>query len=100
MHSRRLGLALFLVSLMVLPAGGVAYADQEVRITLSDFSFQPADITVRAGEPVRFVATNVGQQEHEFRTEPEGIRVEIIPGGADVQPGETATSQAYTFTQP
>lgn len=47
-------------------AGNPADADRVVKITMQDFSFDPASLNVRAGETVRFVVTNNGELDHEF----------------------------------
>ncbi|MCC9598355.1 MULTISPECIES: plastocyanin/azurin family copper-binding protein [unclassified Rubrivivax] len=47
--------------------GDAAKAQRTVRIVMSDtMRFDPATITVRRGETVRFVAANGGRIEHEF----------------------------------
>lgn len=47
--------------------GDAAQAQRTVRIVMSDtMRFDPATITVRRGETVRFVAANGGRLEHEF----------------------------------
>ena len=42
-------------------------ADRVVAVAMDDFSFNPANFAVTAGETVTFVVTNVGVVEHEFR---------------------------------
>lgn len=47
--------------------GDAAKAQRTVRIVMSDtMRFDPATITVRRGETLRFVAANGGRLEHEF----------------------------------
>jgi uncharacterized cupredoxin-like copper-binding protein len=36
------------------------------RITMTEFAFDPAEVTVPAGEPLRLVLTNDGELPHEF----------------------------------
>jgi uncharacterized cupredoxin-like copper-binding protein len=42
------------------------YATRTVRITVKDASFEPAALTLHAGEIVRFVVTNASGLDHEF----------------------------------
>ena len=90
--------------------------DRTVEITMggeNEFSFAPATVTVAAGETIRFVVTNKGQIEHEFRpTTVEEAQAHIESGHADheeegdeaaeheegevlVQPGETKTLDVH-----
>lgn len=46
--------------------GNPAKADRVVNITMSDLSFQPDALTVKAGETIRFVLTNKSGIEHDF----------------------------------
>jgi uncharacterized cupredoxin-like copper-binding protein len=44
-----------------------AAAQRTIAITMSDtMRYEPAEITVKRGEPVRFVATNTGKLVHEM----------------------------------
>jgi uncharacterized cupredoxin-like copper-binding protein len=48
-------------------AGTDAKADREVAITTTDaLRFEPATVTAKAGETIRFVITNNGRVAHEF----------------------------------
>lgn len=38
----------------------------EIRITMSEFKFEPDTIRVKAGQEVRLVLVNVGQRDHEL----------------------------------
>jgi uncharacterized cupredoxin-like copper-binding protein len=42
-----------------------APADRTIRVDMVDLAFEPADLTVRAGETVRFVFTNSGEVPHD-----------------------------------
>ena len=46
---------------------GATEADRVVQVTMDDFTFSPDTYAVTAGETIRFVVTNVGVIEHEFR---------------------------------
>ncbi|MCY4125375.1 MAG: cupredoxin domain-containing protein, partial [Pseudomonas sp.] len=41
-------------------------ATRTVEVRLKDIAFEPASLTVKAGETVRFVLINEGQLPHEF----------------------------------
>lgn len=42
-------------------------ADRTVEIAMTEFAFEPASLTVAAGETIEFVVTNDGVVPHEFR---------------------------------
>ena len=58
-------LAIFLVGCASSPA----QARTEIAVEASDFAYQPASITVPAGEPVTITLNNVGKVEHDFVVE-------------------------------
>jgi plastocyanin len=63
----------------------------------SEFQFQPTSITVPAGQPVTFQLTNSGQFPHNLHIEGQGVVFDLVPGGINVNPGQT-TSGTFTFT--
>lgn len=79
----------------------------EVRTT-DELRFEPAEISVNAGETVRFEVTNDGQMVHEFLVGDEAAQDEFAAemaeggghhetdAGVTVEPGETETFE-YTF---
>jgi uncharacterized cupredoxin-like copper-binding protein len=92
------------------------YATRTVRITVTDASFEPGSLTVRAGEIVRFVVTNVSGLDHEFvlgdAATQKAHRAEMAsmaaagqamdhdhPNAATVAPKQTATL-TWKFTRP
>lgn len=92
------------------------YAGRTVRITVKDASFEPASLTVHAGEIVRFVITNVSGLDHEFvlgdAATQKAHRAEMAsmaaagqamdhddPNAATVAPKQTATL-TWNFTRP
>jgi len=93
-------LALLLGAMLVLGVGpAVAYADQDVRVGLADYSITPNPITVWAGERVRFIANNTGERNHDLRIEGQGVTFEIVSGSdSHVPPGQTATAE-FTFNR-
>jgi uncharacterized cupredoxin-like copper-binding protein len=65
---RRLALALVL-TFTLAACGGAApdsTAPRTVTLTLNEFQFQPADITVNVGQPVKLVLKNNGTVLHDF----------------------------------
>lgn len=75
---------LALLSLAVAPAlapGARAEEPYEVKITIRNHRFEPAELEVPAGRPLRLVVTNADPTPEEF--ESVGLGVErVIPGGA------------------
>ena len=66
--SRRLALALVLVVTLTACGGAVSSSTEPETITLAlnEFQFQPADITVNVGQPVKLVLKNNGTVLHDF----------------------------------
>jgi len=81
---------LFLTALLALAAGAPMLAPatrvgaeepHEVKITIRNHRFEPAEIEVPAGRPLRLIVTNADPTPEEF--ESIGLGVErVIPGGA------------------
>jgi hypothetical protein len=73
-----------LLALAAVPAlAPVARAEEpyEVKITIRNHRFEPAEIEVPAGRPLRLIVTNADPTPEEF--ESVGLGVErVIPGGA------------------
>ncbi len=55
--------------------------DREIEVVMSEFAFDPASISVTAGETVRFVLVNEGAVPHEFRLTTEHAAAEHIASG-------------------
>ena len=64
-------------------------ATREITIVLSDFKFEPAEITVKRGERVRLILENTGTVAHDWTVR------DLNLASPRVQPGQTAT---YEFT--
>src|SRR5690606_611744 len=64
-------------------------APREITIVLSDFKFEPAEITVKRGERVRLTLQNKGTVAHDWTVR------DLNLASPRVQPGQTAT---YEFT--
>jgi uncharacterized cupredoxin-like copper-binding protein len=89
------------------PAAGSAQT--RIEVTMTDaLRMEPAEMTVKAGQPVTFVVTNGGATDHEFyigdeaaQAEQEtmmqsGEMVHDTPDGISLKPGETK-ELTYTF---
>lgn len=92
------------------PAAGSA--ETRIEVTLTDaLRMEPAEMTVKAGQPVTFVVTNSGAIDHEFylggeaaQAEQEtmmqsGEMVHDTAEGISLKAGETK-ELTYTFTTP
>ena len=101
MRLKRLSLVVLFGALPIVGIGSSAvYAQsQEVPVVLTEWRIEPATITVQAGMPVRFNATNPGQRPHDLRIEGQGVMMEVIPGDGNIPPGQMATFE-FTFTTP
>jgi len=93
------------------PDASAGAAAQKVEVTLTDaLKIEPAEMTVKAGEPVTFVVTNTGAIEHEFYLGDEAMQAEQeaamqagemmhdTADGVSVGPGETM-ELTYTFDE-
>lgn len=91
------------------PAAPASAAAQKIEVKLTDtLKVEPADMTVRAGQPVTFVVTNTGAIDHEFYLGDEAMQAEqekmMMSGqmahdtadGISLKPGETK-ELTYTF---
>ena len=86
---------------------------REIAVNLTDtLRIEPATIEVKAGEPIRFVVTNVGaldhelylgdaaaQDEHAMEMRPVGSMAHDEEAGIGLKPGETKTL-TFTFMEP
>ncbi|HUF32088.1 MAG TPA: cupredoxin domain-containing protein [Acidimicrobiales bacterium] len=85
-----------------------------VEVEMQDFGYEPSELMVRAGEPVRFVFTNTGKVEHEAMIATARQQEELASGGhgdhhhgegdgeipsITLAPGESGTLEV-TFDEP
>ena len=84
---------------MITVGSTVAYADQSLKINMSDFKFDQSVYTVRAGEKVVFDMVNVGERPHDILIQGHGVNFEPLPGPANVAPKAQGTGE-FTFTTP
>jgi len=104
--NKLLKIAVFVLglSLLLSACGG---GGTNVNVTLTDFAYDPATITVPAGAQVTLHAKNNGAVEHEFVIMEKGYQVQTPWGDKDeshiyweldeIQPGATKSD---TFTAP
>lgn len=91
------------------PAASASAAAQQIEVMLTDsLKMEPAEMSVKAGQPVTFVVTNTGAIEHEFYIGDEAMQAEQeemmqtgqmahdTADGIALQPGETK-ELTYTF---
>ena len=64
-----------------LAASGAALAQEALSITIKDHKFEPAELTVPAGQKVRIKVVNADPTPEEFESH-ELNREKVIPGGA------------------
>ena len=110
-RTRILALPVALLLSACTACGGSAGAEPDGRtiaVRMTDaLRFDPASISVRTGETVRFEVTNDGQIVHEFLVGDEAAQAEFAeemadgmnhdtPSGVSVEPGQTETFE-YTF---
>lgn len=93
------------------PSPAASAAAQRIGVTLTDaLKMEPAEMTVKAGQPVTFVVTNSGATDHEFYLGDEAMQAEQeqimqsgemvhdTADGVSVKPGETKEF-TYTFDE-
>ena len=91
------------------PAASASVAAQQIEVMLTDtLKMEPAEMSVKAGQPVTFVVTNTGAIEHEFYLGDEAMQAEQeemmqagemahdTAEGMTLKPGETK-ELTYTF---
>jgi len=91
------------------PAASDSSAGQRIEVNLTDaFKMEPAEMTVKVGQPVTFVVTNTGAIAHEFYLGDEAMQAEQeemmqagemahdTAEGISLEPGE-AKELTYTF---
>lgn len=84
--------ALVAAALAVSVAVGASLAGtapKVVKVTAKEFAFEPREVKIKAGQPVRLVLENRGVIEHDIVLEKLGVKT------ATIQPGKTAE---LTFT--
>ncbi len=104
MHTRNLKLfslvavLVLAVSLFGASVAGAQSATTSVKITATEFKFDPAQITVPLNTPVQFTVTNAGKVEHNVKFELPSAGIEQTIFAQNLKPGETRTA-SFTFTK-
>lgn len=89
--------SIFAALAMLAFATGIALADQNLRIEMSEFKFTPNSATLRPGETANFTLPNVGRFPHNLTIQaPDGTTTTVV--SANVAPGATGTG-SYKFAQ-
>lgn len=74
-------LVTILLEVMILAAcGGGTPPVQEIKMDASEFKFEPAMLTVKAGQPVRVIVSNTGVLEHTFTITDLGVDTKLPVG--------------------
>jgi len=73
-------------------AGARPSGPQQVMIRMSEFKFEPANVTVKANQPVQVTVRNMGTVAHDWVVQ--GLDEQI---SARAEPGQSASAQ---FTPP
>lgn len=96
---RYLSLLLLIITISLLTVGCGTPKVREVNISLTEFSFTPAQIEARSGERLRLVLTNAGKLSHRFVSEDLKASRDIAPGTTEtvdvIIPGNKGS---YAFT--
>ncbi len=82
MSSRILRTALIALPFAAIVLVACSPAQQVVTITMSSFDFEPASLTVRAGQTVRVLLDNPDSIPHAFDIPEIGVGVTVLPGAS------------------
>lgn len=82
-----------LAALFILAPTATSQGPAAVRLTLTDVALSPNQVTVRAGETVRFSVTNAGRFSHNVTVAHPGRGIEPTLFGTNLQPGETRVAE-------
>lgn len=94
-------IAAILLVLILSACGAQAEPKSELVVEMSDFSYNPASITVAAGVPVQITLKNIGQIEHDFVVEKidvSGVSVEGSGVGEHHMAGEHTEYDLHAST--
>jgi plastocyanin len=93
-------LLLGVVALTAVPAmHGIVLAADEVEITISikDHKFDPAEVKVPAGKPIKLTVKNLDSTAEEFESKPLKVEKVISGGGTAVIRLKAQTKGSYKF---
>ncbi len=80
----RVGTVLGVAGLVLaLALGGLAAtAPQSVKVAAKEFAYEPKEIKVKAGQPVRILLENKGVIEHDLVIEKLNVKTQLLKPGA------------------
>lgn len=81
----------------VAPQGTPAPVDEEIQLTATNFRFEPATITVKAGEAVRLAIANKDSVPHNLYSPDMPIAYTLLPAGVIRSAIFTAPTAAGTY---
>jgi uncharacterized cupredoxin-like copper-binding protein len=87
--TRRLLAALVFILILAACGGAAASstAPKTVTLNLTEFQFQPADITINVGQPIKLVLKNNGTVLHDFVSMDAKVEVKEEHGAEHAMPG-------------
>jgi uncharacterized cupredoxin-like copper-binding protein len=86
-----LGAALLVAAAVAVGLAGTAPA--VLKITAKEFAFEPKELKVKAGQPVKLVLENKGVIEHDIVLEKLGVKTAAIQPGKSVEVTFTAKTK-------
>lgn len=91
------GAIALVVGLAACGGGGPAGGAGEVKVVGEDYKFTPAEVRVKAGQPVTIVLENKGRVEHDWAIEALKVAMNPIPRPGQTGRASFTPSQAGTF---
>lgn len=87
-YMRHLGIiAIVLIMITAACSGEAGGGDRIIKVSMTEFSFIPNVVEIKAGETVKFIITNDGVIDHEFEVVTQHAIDEHIQGGHDGHDG-------------
>ncbi len=89
------GLMIVLLTISACSAGGSGQAGNQVSLTLTEFKFEPSEISVKRGQRVVINIANKGTTEHNFTVPDLNVVSKTVPAGqsgtVEFTPDKTGT---------
>jgi len=80
------------LALLLTGCAGTSQPATEIMLEAADFNYNPASITVRAGQPVRLTLKNTGKVEHDFVIDKINV--------ANVEASDSGPAEHHQMNQP
>lgn len=80
-----------------VPENGTVSAGDEVRVIATDFTFEPTEVNLQAGKPVKLVLENRGQFPHDISIFELGVKAVAAPGESATTTVTAKTAGSYKF---